>query len=77
MGITLSYHALRQSLPDDIWVSIRFINEVRDLIFSELYGFAEPPEKTHPLWQLWREAGIVAFQKEELGSVAFAVLKAS
>jgi len=70
----VSYYSLRQASPDDVWVSIRFIDELRNLIFSKLYGMDELPPKDHPLWQMWREAGHVALRKEILGSVLFPVL---
>jgi len=71
----ISYYSLRQASPDDVWVSIRFIDELRNLIFSKLYGMDELPPKDHPLWQMWREAGHVALRKEILGSVLFPVLR--
>lgn len=75
VGITDPSSLLRSSV-DELWVSIRFHNELRRLIFTELYHMEKLPSRDHPLWRLWHQAGLVAFQKEGLGSLVFPVVKA-
>ncbi len=70
VGVTdgsISYASFLESSPDDVWNSLNFHNMLRDEIFSRLYGMDEPPERSHPLWQLWRQAGVYACSSEGLG----------
>uniref|UniRef100_A0A7S4R8L9 Guanylate cyclase domain-containing protein n=1 Tax=Ditylum brightwellii TaxID=49249 RepID=A0A7S4R8L9_9STRA len=53
----------------EAWVSIKFVCLLRDEIFKQLYGLSEPPSREDPLWQLWRQSGIVGFERALLGDI--------
>lgn len=72
---TVSYYALREGSVDDVWVSMRFLDALRDEGFKRLYGMEKPPPRGHPLWQMWREAGRVTIEKKVLGSIVYPILK--
>ncbi|EJK67466.1 hypothetical protein THAOC_11494, partial [Thalassiosira oceanica] len=73
---SLSYYALRQRSVDDLWVSVKYVLELDRLVFLNLYGLKEPPPRDDSRWQLWRDAGALAVEREGLGSVVYPILKA-
>lgn len=72
---SLSYYALRQRSVDDLWVSVKYVLELDRLVFLNLYGLKEPPPRDDYRWQLWRDAGALAVEREGLGSVVYPILK--
>ncbi|EJK46246.1 hypothetical protein THAOC_35096, partial [Thalassiosira oceanica] len=71
---SLSYYALRQRSVDDLWVSVKYVLELDRLVFLNLYGLKEPPPRDDYRWQLWRDAGALAVEREGLGSVVYPIL---
>ena len=53
----------------EAWVSMVFITRLRDEIFQQLYNLHETPPRDHLVWQLYREAGIVGFDRKLLGGI--------
>lgn len=53
----------------EAWVSMVFLARLRDAILSQLYDLDTPPPRDHAVWQLYREAGIVGFDRKLLGGI--------
>jgi hypothetical protein len=53
----------------EAWVSMVFLARLRAEIFSQLYELHEMPPRDHAVWQLYREAGILGFDRKLVGSI--------
>lgn len=54
---------------EEAWVSVRFNHVFADGVLRELYWLDAPPSPDHAAWQLWREAGRFAFERQMLGAL--------
>ena len=53
----------------EAWVSMVFLARLRTEIFDQLYDIHDVPEREHPVWQVYREAGVLGFTRQLLGSI--------
>ena len=54
-------------IADDLWVSAEWQRRFQLALAARIFKLPELPAFSHPMWQLWREAGWVASRRENIG----------